>query len=302
MSELPEIKKIVQAVRNMTPTQFSELCAELGMIETLLGDEPNERIKTLIGLQTAPDNIKHFVRTIRHVWPAAFDEPVVQPKLEVKFEPGPLIGAIALLIIIAVAVIMIITAANPPSAPLTEFKVTPPIVPTRAFIVAQRSPTPTPVTPSPTPAPTTTPDVNATLTATYAPSPTPTGTPTRTPRPTSATTNTPTPTPAVAVQAVYPRVILRKPANNSTITIKPPVQLQWLSPGELKPDERYIVRFRQNGSIVYSFYTSNNWFDGVPNNQIGSYQWSVLIAKVNDAGNVIGIVGPESEQWTLTWQ
>jgi hypothetical protein len=304
MSELPEIKKIEQAVRKMTDAQFSELCSELGAIEALLGEEPNERRKTLTRAEISSDNIKHFVRTIRHVWPEAFDEPVVAPKREIKIkiEWGQIAGAIALLLIVIVAVIMFSSALNPSAEPIAEFKVTPSIIPTQAIIVAQRSPTPTPVTPSPTPAPTATPDVNATLTATYAPSPTPTSTPTRTPKPTSATTATPTALPTIAVQAIYPRVQLRKPANNSVITLKPPVQLQWVAPGELAPDERYSVRFRQNGSTVYTFFTSNNWFDGVPNNQVGSYQWSVTIVKVNDAGSVIGIVGPESETWTVTWQ
>lgn len=304
MSETPEIKKIEQAVRKMTDAQFSELCSELGAIESLLGEEPNERRRTLARGQTTPDNIKHFARTIRHVWPEAFDEPVVAPKREIKIkiEWGQIAGAIALLTIVVAAVIMISSALNPPAEPIAEFKATAVIIPTQAILVAQRSPTPTPVTPSPTPAPTSTPDFDATLTATYAPSPTPTDTPTRTPKPTSATTATPTALPTVAVQAIYPRVQLRKPANNSVITVKPPVQLQWVSPGELNPEERYSVRFRQNGSLVYTFFTSNNWFDGVPNNQVGTYQWSVAIVKVDAAGNVVGIVGPESETWTVTWQ
>ncbi len=306
MSELPEIKKIEQAIRKMTDAQFSELCSELGAIESLLGEEPNERRRTLLYVQTAPDNLKHFVRTVRHVWPEAFDEPVTIPKREIKIkiEPGQIIGAIALLLIIGVAAIMVVSAINPPSAPIAEFKVTPSIIPTQAFIINQRSPTPTPITPTPTPTPTSTPDVNATLTATYAPSPTETGTPTRTPRPTSQFTATPTPSATPAVQTVYPQVQLRKPVNNTivSISVKPLAQLQWISPGELKPDERYWVRFRQNGSVAYAYFTSNNWFDGVPNNQLGAYQWSVAIVRVDNNGNVLGILGPESEQWNITWQ
>jgi hypothetical protein len=306
MSELPEIKKIEQAVRKMTDAQFSELCSELGMIESLLGEEPNERRRTLTHVQLAPDNLKHFVRTIRYVWPEAFDEPVVAPRREIKIriEWGQIAGAIALLLIVVVAVIMFSSALNPSAEPIAEFKVTPSIIPTQAIIVAQRSPTPTPVTPSPTPAPTATPDVDATLTATYAPSPTPTGTPTRTPKPTGASTATPiAASPTVAVQAIYPRVQLRKPANNSTITIKPPVQLQWFAPGvvELNPDERYWFRLRQNNNVQFASFTSNNWFDGAPLGP-GTFQWSVAIVKVDDNGNWIGTVGPESEVWNITWQ
>jgi hypothetical protein len=305
MSELPENKKIEQAVRKMTDAQFSELCSELGAIESLLGEEPNERRKTLARSQTTPENIKHFVRTIRHVWPEAFDEPVAAPKREIKIkiDLGPIAGIVALLLIIAAAALMINNAINPNVGPIAEFKTTPLSIPTQAIIVALRSPTPTPVTPSPTPAPTATPDVNATLTATYAPSPTPTATPSRTPRPTSATTATPSATATAAVQIIYPRVQLRKPANNSTITIKPPVQLQWISPGvtELKPDERYWFRLRQNSSVLFASLTSNNWFDGAPIGP-GTFQWSVAIVKVDSSGNVIGLIGPESEIWTLTWQ
>lgn len=306
MSELPEIKTIEQIVRRMSDAQFSELCSELGAIESLLGEEPNERRRTLLHVQITPDNIKHFVRTIRHVWPEAFDEPVAPPKREVKFkiEPGQIIGGAALLIIAAAAALMVISAINPPGAAVTDFKVTPSIVPTQAFIVAQRSPTPTPITPSPTPAPTETPDVNATLTATYAPSSTPTRTPTRTPRPTSPFTPTPASSPTPAVQIIYPRVELRKPASNSTVSAsaKPPVQLLWIAPGQLKSDERYWLRFRQSGSVVYAALTPNSWYDGVPNGQLGTYQWSVAIVKVDAEGNVIGILGPESQQWTIKWQ
>ncbi|HZY45797.1 MAG TPA: hypothetical protein VFF70_13740 [Anaerolineae bacterium] len=304
MSELPEIKKIERAVRRMTTVQFSELCSELGMIESLLGEDLNERTKTLIGLQTAPDNLKHFVRTIRYIWPEAFDEPVTKPKRVIKIEPGQIIGGVALLIILFVAALMIASAINPPSAPIAEFKVTPSIIATHVVLVAVRTPTPTPVTPTRTPAPTETPDVNATLTATFAPSPTETGTPTRTPKPTSQFTATPTPSATPAVQAIYPRVQLRKPVNNAivSINIKPLAQLQWIAPGELKPDERYWVRFRRNGSVAYAYFTSNNWFDGVPNNQLGAYQWSVAIVKVDENGNVLGILGPESEAWNITWQ
>jgi hypothetical protein len=34
----------------------------------------------------------------------------------------------------------------------------------------------------------------------------------------------------------------------------------------------------------------------------GTYNWSVVVAKVDDAGNVIGVISPESERWTITWQ
>ena len=74
--------------------------------------------------------------------------------------------------------------------------------------------------------------------------------------------------------------------------------------GGLQADERFRLRLWQNQQIVFEALTSDKWYTwgGAPNGQVATYQWSVAIVKVNDANKTIGIIGPESEQWTITWQ
>ncbi len=82
--------------------------------------------------------------------------------------------------------------------------------------------------------------------------------------------------------------------------------MRWIVPGltELNPDERYRVRLRLDQQVVYDYLTANNWYDrsGAPNGAPGTYNWSVTIVKVDDAGNVIGVLSPESERWNIIWQ
>ena len=105
MSEAPDIKKTKQVIEHLSPDQFSELCAELGLIESELGRNRAAQIKALIALQTTSSNPQRLVRTIRHVWPAAFDAPPPKPKRKRTFSlrsfVGPIAGLLALLAIIA---------------------------------------------------------------------------------------------------------------------------------------------------------------------------------------------------------
>ncbi len=82
--------------------------------------------------------------------------------------------------------------------------------------------------------------------------------------------------------------------------------MRWIVPGlsELNPDERYRLRLRQDQQVVADRLTANNWYDwsGVPNGTPGTYNWSVMIVKVDEAGNVIGAISPESERWNIIWQ
>ena len=48
MSETPDLKKLEQTLKAMTPEQFTALCAELGLVEDLLGSTRDEQIKTLL--------------------------------------------------------------------------------------------------------------------------------------------------------------------------------------------------------------------------------------------------------------
>lgn len=82
--------------------------------------------------------------------------------------------------------------------------------------------------------------------------------------------------------------------------------MRWIVPGlvELNPDERYRLRIRQDQQVVLDRVTANNWWDwgGAPNGVSGTYNWSVAVVKVDEAGNVAGVISPESERWTITWQ
>jgi hypothetical protein len=312
MSESPDVKKIEQVLKRLPPEQFSAVCAELGVLEGELGDDRNAQVHTLIDAQRG--NLNRLVRAIKHVLPTVFDPPLVKPKRQIKFSPGALlgqlIGLIGLVAIIAVTAVVLISAINPPTAAVVDFRPTLAPVATQQLLLARTSTfTPTP-TDTPTRTPTSTPDYDATLTATYAPTATSTKTPTRTPRPTSTggtptKTSTPTATAAPALALVYGRVILSKPASNTIVEPGKTPELRWLIPGNpaLNSDERFRLRLWQGSRVAFEVLTSNNWDTrSAPNGQIGDYQWSVAVVKVDSNGSVIGIIGPESERWSITWK
>ncbi len=312
MSESPDSKKIEQILKRLTPDQFSAVCTELGVIEGELGDDRNRQIYTLIDAQRG--NLNRLVRAIKHVLPTAFDAPPVKPRREIKFSPSALlgraIGLIGLAAIIVVTAFILVNAINPPTGAVVDYRPTLAPIATQPLMLARTSTfTPTP-TDTLTPTPTNTPDYDATLTATYAPTATPTKTPTRTPRPTQTggiptKTSTPTPSPAPSLALIYGRAILSKPPSNTSVAPGKSTHLLWFLPNtpDLKSDERYRLRYWQDSRVALEVLTSNNWDDrGAPNSQVGTYQWSVAVVKVDNGGNVIGVIGPESERWTITWQ
>ena len=215
---------------------------------------------------------------------------------------GPLVIAI-----VVVVAIIVLNALNP-STPVADFRVTASPAPTQGLILVPRTPTPVTPTVTDTPEPTATPNVNATLTATYAPSltPTPRATPTRTPRPTSNATSTPTPTPTPIVALIYSRVLLRAPTSNSTVDPTVKVQMTWLLPNvpELRSDERFRLHVWQDQKVIFEKLTSDSWYDwyGGPNGELGTFQWSVSVVRVDDVGEVLGLLSPESETWNITWK
>ncbi len=310
MSETPDLKKIEQTLKRMTPERFSALCAELGLVEDLLGKSRDEQVRTLLGLSSS--NLNRVARAVRHVWPEAFEPPPVKPRREIKLPIGQVLGLIALIAIIAAGIWIVSNAMNANSAEIVDYRVTASPVPTQAVLIGLRTATFTPTpTRTFTPTPTDTPDIPGTLTATYAPTATPTRTPTRTPRATITGTRvtwtfTPTPQPTVVVRIVYPAVILNKPASGTIEDSTKAFQMGWIVPGltNLNPDERYRLRIRQDQQVVLDRVTANNWWDwgGAPNGVPGTYNWSVAVVKVDAAGNVIGIISPESERWMITWQ
>ncbi len=310
MSETPDLKKIEHTIKRMTPEQFSALCAELGLVENLLGKTRDEQVKTLLGLSSS--NLNRVVRAVRHVWPEAFEPPPPKPRREFSLPIGPALGFIALIGIIATAIWIVGGAINANSAEIVDYRVTSSPIPTQVVLIGLRTATFTPTpTRTFTPTPTNTPDIPGTLTATYAPTATPSRTPTRTQRATITGTrvtwtSTPTPQPTVVVRLVYPQVILNKPASNTTLAPGKTTQMSWIVPGliNLNPDERYRLRLRQDQQVVLDRVTANNWWDwsGAPNGTPGTYNWSVAVVKVDDAGNVVGLISPESERWTITWQ
>jgi hypothetical protein len=311
MSETPDVKNIQPALKRLTPEQFSAVCAELGVIDGELGDDRNRQVLTLIDAQRG--NLNRLVRAIKHVLPTAFDPPPVKPKRQIKFSPGailgPLIGLIGLAAIIAATALVLITAINPPTGAVVDFRPTLAPVVTHVLLLARTLTfTPTPTDTS-TPTPTYTPDYDATLTATYAPTATPTRTPTKTPKPTrtgGAPTPTPTASPAPSLAPVYGRVILNRPPSNTVVGPGKAIQLRWfiLNSPELKADERFRLRMWQDQKMVSEAVSPNNWYDwgGAPNGQVGTYQWSAAVVKIDTSGNVIGVIAPESERWTITWQ
>ncbi len=321
MSETPDIKKLEQTLKHMSPEQFSALCAELGLVEDLLGKTRDEQIKTLLSLSP---NLGRVARVVRHVWPEAFEAPPVKPKRKIKLPIGPVVGFLALIAIIAAGVWIVNSALNANSTEVVNYRVTSSPVPTQALIIGLRTATFTPTpTNTPTRTYTPTPDVPGTLTATYAPTATPTNTPTRTPTPTrtrratatpAATSDKPTRTPtstaspAPAIRIVYPAAMLNRPASNTIVEGTKAFQMRWIVPGlsELNPDERYRLRLRLDQQVVFDRVTANNWYDpdwgGAPNGTPGTYNWAVTIVKVNDAGNIIGVISPESERWNIIWQ
>jgi len=321
MSETPDLKKLEQTLKAMTPEQFAAVCAELGLVEDLLGATRDEQIKTLLAMSP---NLSRVARTVRHVWPDAFEPPPVKPKRKIKLPIGPVVGFLGLIAIIAAGAWIVNSALTANSTEVVNYRVTSSPVPTQALIIGLRTATFTPTpTNTPTPTPTNTPDLPGTLTATYAPTATPTETPTKTPTPTrtrratttpAATSNKPTwtptststPTPATVVRVVYPSAVLNRPASNTTIAGSKAFQMRWIVPGlaELNSDERYRVRLRQDQQVVYDYFTANNWYDrsGAPNGTPGTYNWSVTVVKIDDAGNLIGVLSPESERWNIIWQ
>ena len=321
MSETPDLKKLEHTLKAMTPEQFTAVCAELGLVEDLLGATRDEQIKTLLAMSP---NLGRVARTVRHVWPEAFEPTPVKPKREIKLPIGPVVGFLGLIAIIAAGVWIVNGALNANSTEVVNYRVTSSPVPTQALIIGLRTATFTPTpTETATRTPTNTPDVPGTLTATYAPSATPTETPTSTTTPTrtrratttpAATsdkpsrtpTTTPTASPAAAVRVVYPATVLNRPASNTTIEGSKAFQMRWIVPGltELNSDERYRVRLRLDQQVMFDYLTANNWYDrsGAPNGAPGTYNWSVTIVKVDDAGNLIGVLSPESERWNIIWQ
>ena len=310
MSETPDLKKIEQTIRRMTPEQFSALCSELGLVENLLGKTRDEQIKTLLGLSSS--NLNRVARAVRHVWPEAFEPPPSKIRRGFNLPIGQVVGFVGLIAVIAAGIWIVGSAISTDSAEIVDYRVTSSPVPTQVVLIGLRTATFTPTpTDTPTRTPTNTPDIPGTLTATYAPTATPTRTPTRTPRATITGTrvmwtSTPAPQPTVVVRLVYPAVILNKPASGTTINSTKTFQMSWIVPGliGLNPDERYRLRIRQDQQVVLDRITANNWWDwgGPPNGTAGTYNWSVAVVKVNDAGNVIGVISPESERWTITWQ
>ncbi len=306
MSETPDLKKIEQTLKRMTPEQFSAVCAELGLVEDLLGKTRDEKIKTLWGMSS---NLNRVTRAMRHVWPEAFEPPPVKHWREFKLPIGPALGLLALIAIIVAGIWIVSNALNANSAEIVDYRVTSSPVPTQVVLIGLRTATFTP-TPTHTPSrtPTNTPDIPGTLTATYAPSATPTRTPTRTPRATitgTRVTRTSTNTPP-AVRILYPAVLLNRPASGTTVESAKTFQMRWIVPGlsSLNPDERYRLRLRQDQQVVLERITANNWWDwgGAPNGVPGTYNWSVVVVKIDEAENVIGVISPESERWTITWQ
>ena len=307
MSEIPDQKKIEQVIKEMTPEQFSALCAELGLVEDLLGPTRAEQIKTLFSLSP---NAARIVRAIRHVKPEAFETPPPKPRQRTQIPIGPVVGIVGLVAIVAAAIWVVVISANANSQEVVDYRVGATSVPAQPVLIGLRTATFTPTpTLTPTPTPTNTPDIPGTLTATHAPTATPTRTPTRTPRPTitgTRVTNTPTSTPAPPVKIVYPQVLLNRPASNTSVAPANTIQMSWVVPGlsNLLADERYRVRVRQDQQVVAERVTANNWWDwgSPPNGVPGFYNWSVAVVKVDNAGNVIGVISPESERWNITWQ
>jgi hypothetical protein len=310
MSETPDLKKIEHTIKRMTPEQFSALCAELGLVEDLLGRTRDEQVTTLLGLSSS--NLNRVARAVRHVWPQAFEPPPAKPRREFRLPIGPVLGTLALLAIIAAGIWIVHSAINANSAEVVNYRVTASPVPTQAVLIGLRTATFTPTpTETPTRTPTNTPDIPGTLTATYAPTATPTRTPTNTPRATITGTrvtwtSTPTPQPTPAVRIVYPAALLSKPASGTTMDSTRVFQMTWIVPGltALNSDERYRLRVRQDQQVALERVTANNWWDwaGAPNGTPGTYNWSVAVVKVDEAGNVVGVISPESERWTITWQ
>jgi hypothetical protein len=310
MSDTPDLKKIEQTIKRMTPEQFSVLCAELGLVEDLLGKTRDEQVKTMLGLSSS--NLNRVTRAVRHVWPEAFEPPPARPRREFKLPIGPALGFVALIAIIATGVWAVNNALNANSAEIVDYRVTSSPIPTQALLIGLRTATFTPTpTNTPTRTPTNTPDIPGTLTATYAPTATPTSTPTRTPRATATRgtitrTATPTPQPSPAVRIVYPAVILNRPASGTSIEPAKSVQMRWIVPGlsSLNPDERYRLRLRQDQQVIVDQITANTWWDwgGAPNGVPGTYNWSAAVVKVDETGNMVGVISPESERWMITWQ
>jgi hypothetical protein len=111
---------------------------------------------------------------------------------------------------------------------------------------------------------------------------------------TRTSTNTPPPT----VRIVYPAVLLNRPASGTTVESAKAFQMRWIVPGlnSLNTDERYRLRLRQDQQVVLDRITANNWWDwgGAPNGVSGTYNWSVVVVKIDEAENIVG-VWPESD-------
>jgi len=235
MSDTPDLKKIEQTLKRLTPEQFSAVCAELGLVEDLLGKTRDEQVKTLLGLSSS--NLNRVTRAVRHEWPEAFEPPPARPRREFRAANRAGGRHYRLIAIIAAGIWIISSALGVNSTEIVDYRVTSSPVPTQAVLIGLRTATFTP-TPSNTPTrtPTNTPDIPGTLTATYAPTATPTRTPTRTPRATITGTRvtrtpTPTPQPSPAVRLLYPAALLNRPASGTTLDSNLSFQMRWIVPG-----------------------------------------------------------------------
>jgi hypothetical protein len=101
-------------------------------------------------------------------------------------------------------------------------------------------------------------------------------------------------------------VKLDKPPSNSIEDPNKQFQMGWILPNSsgLISDERFRLRIWLNNRVVFETLTSNPWYDwfGAPNGQVGAYQWSVSVVRVDDQNKVLGPLSPDSELWNITWQ
>ncbi len=282
----PTPKDVARALHRLTADQFARVCSEIGYPEvTLPGSTQAAKATALVErTQGGPDFVV-LVRAIHRVEPNAWRSAPVRRTIS-SFVYG-LIAFFGLLIVGGLVLVLVLSGSE------SAAEATP--TPTET-LAPTRTPVPTiTLTPSPTLEP------SATLTPTFTATPT-RAVPATEPPAGPTSTNTATPPPPVSI--IYPAVEPQRPQSGTLAFAGTTVEFRWiLRDFSIASDERYLMRLYAGDSVVDNYLTSDPWrFYPVPPGANGDFTWTVTVVKVDDEGNVIGPLSPESDPWRISWQ
>jgi len=282
----PTPKDVARALHRLTADQFTQVCSEIGYPEvTLPGSTQAAKATALVErTQGGPDFVV-LVRAINRVDPNAWrSAPVRRPISSYVYA---LIAFFGLLVVGGLVLVLVLSGTDS---------------------AAEAAPTPTEtLAPTRTPVPTITHTPSPTLEPSATITPTFTATPTRAAPasvPTAGPTPTDTATPPPPVSIIYPVVEPQRPQSGTLAYPGATVEFRWiLRDFSIAADERYLMRLYASDNVVDNYLTSDPWrFYPVPLGATGDLTWTVTVVKVDEEGNIIGPLSPESDPWKISWQ